>query len=123
MSGAEHRVLGILPAHLDPARHGERGDVDDRDGVVLLDRGGQPLAVGREVDGLGGIAEVDLRDLLAAGQVQTTSALAVWSLTKSRLPSGATAIPRGFWPTLSVSTTLSVAVSITLIVAEPSLGT
>src|ERR1700752_5389038 len=40
-----------------------------------------------------------------------------------RLPSGATAMPRGFLPKRNVDTTLSVAVSITEIVAKPSFGT
>src|SRR5258705_289799 len=41
----------------------------------------------------------------------TTSAFAVWSLMYSRLPSAATAMPRGFWPNLSVETTRPVAVA------------
>ncbi len=45
-----------------------------------------------------------------------------WSLTKSR-PSAAIAMPRGFSPIFRVSTTRSVAVSITVTEAEPSLGT
>src|SRR6266581_351106 len=41
----------------------------------------------------------------------------------SRDPSSDTAIPRGFWASLSVAMTRSVAVSMTEIDAEPSLGT
>src|SRR5213078_1841780 len=41
----------------------------------------------------------------------------------SRAPSSATAIPRGFWASLSVAVTRSVAVSMIEIDAEPSFGT
>src|SRR5438034_9136379 len=42
---------------------------------------------------------------------------------KSRVPSGDTAMPRGFCASLSVAVTRSVAVSMTEIEAEPSFGT
>ncbi len=53
----------------------------------------------------------------------TTSRLLGWSLTQARRPSGATTVPRGLVPAAISATTLSVCVSITLSVPEPSLGT
>src|SRR5439155_16334188 len=55
--GAEHRVLGILAAHLDALRDRARRRVDQQHLVVFLDRRRQPLAVRREIDRLGRVAE------------------------------------------------------------------
>jgi hypothetical protein len=44
--GAPHGMLRILASRLDLAIDGELGRVDEEDLIVLLDGGGQPLAVG-----------------------------------------------------------------------------
>ena len=60
---------------------------------------------------------------LPATRSTTFSAPAGWSVTKAVRASGVTTVPRGFLPAGISATTVSVWVSITLSVPEPSLGT
>ena len=57
--GREHGVLGVLAADLDPEHDRVGRGVDEGDAVRQLDRGGDELAIGGDVDAFGRLAEVD----------------------------------------------------------------
>ena len=76
--------------------------------VVLLDRRGQPLAVRREVDGLGRVAERDRRDRpRPRGTCRDDERIGgLVADDRASRPSADNAMPRGFLPTLSVAVDL-----------------
>ena len=101
--GTEDGVLGILALHRDALGDRQRRRIDDQHLVVLLDRRGEQAAVGRHVDAFRRVAELARAPAPTfAARSMTTRPLAVWSLRYRRLPSGATAMPRGLPPVVIV---------------------